>query len=244
MLERARFQGYDYSGGLRPGSPFFAALEAAALDNLQRGLPPLPLRLPPTLVVGQAAINGGDGASEPLWLWSDVSAGGGLRTMRRALGSVESVLEFLVGAHCAHAYATTPLRTDDVPPATEGDGGNGSGSGGGDGGGGRDGGVMKGVGGGGAPTPSSAGHGLGGMASVTPRGGAAGGATEAAPPTETAAAKLTESSARSHRDFAGAATWAEEEARRSLLDSVSARCHPRTTLVGYRYPCPFLSPPP
>jgi hypothetical protein len=56
LIEKMRFGpnegGYKYDGVLRPGSCFFAAIEAAVRDTQQRGLPPLQLRMPPTIIFG------------------------------------------------------------------------------------------------------------------------------------------------------------------------------------------------
>ena len=79
--------GYEYSGRLYPGNAFYGALEAAVLDSAAKGYPPLPIRMPPTLVVGLPPLKPGDssGADSPLWLWSDFESGGGLRCMRRPI---------------------------------------------------------------------------------------------------------------------------------------------------------------
>ena len=140
--------GYSYTPFLGAGSMFFSALEAVVRDHAVRNEPPLPLRLPPTIVLGLSQIGGGDQASDPLWLWSDVSTGGGLRAMRQPIVSAEAALDFLAGAECVAAVAAVP----ETPPTqgeaeeqqhhpTGGSGGGGGGStgGGGSGGGGGDG---------------------------------------------------------------------------------------------------------
>lgn len=102
LIEKLRFNdGYKYDSVLRPGSCFFAAIEAAVRDTQQRGLPPLKMRMPPTIVLG---LGGMAGQADPLWLWSDVSTGGGLRSMRRVIASVPEALDFLVGAVNANLY--------------------------------------------------------------------------------------------------------------------------------------------
>ena len=116
LIEKMRFGpnegGYKYDGVLRPGSCFFAAIEAAVRDTQQRGLPPLQLRMPPTIIFGLGALHGGESGGDPLWLWSDMSSnamgsGGGLRAMRRNITSVSDALAFLVGGDIARAHAAS-----------------------------------------------------------------------------------------------------------------------------------------
>ena len=67
-----------------------------------RGEPPLALRMPPTLVVGLPPLKPSEssGADSPLWLWSDLEAGGGLRCMRRPIER-DAAFVFLVGKEVA-----------------------------------------------------------------------------------------------------------------------------------------------
>ena len=112
--------GYSYSTQLMPGSMFFAAIEAVAKDNAANNLPPLQLRIPPTIVLGLSAIGGGDAASDPLWIWSDVGKGGGVRVMRAPITSAQAALDFLAGAACVAAVADIPEKVDapsDAPAA-------------------------------------------------------------------------------------------------------------------------------
>ena len=95
--------GYEYSGRLGPGNSFFAALEAAVLDVEARGEKPLPVRLLPTLVFGLLPLGPLEGSDNPLWLWSDLGAGGGLRCMRKPVESMYAALEFLAGTQAALA---------------------------------------------------------------------------------------------------------------------------------------------
>ena len=141
LLNKVSFsEGYAYTGfvpPLRPGSLFFAALEFAATDLLRRGQTPLPIRFPPTLILGLPPLPlPGQKEEEiasfkPLWLWSDLGAGGGLRTMRQPIQSVESALEFLVSEQCAMAYLAEPEEeeppvevsdSDDEDEESDGDG--------------------------------------------------------------------------------------------------------------------------
>ena len=90
--------GFSYDA-LRPGNHFFAALEAVVVDRAERKQRPLPLRLPPTIVFGPRLHC--SEPCDPLWLWSDVAAGGGLRCMRRPLSQPESAALFLTSQeHC------------------------------------------------------------------------------------------------------------------------------------------------
>ena len=114
LIDKMGFsEGYKYDGQvLRPGSLFFAALEAAARDHLDHGLPPLPLRLPPTIVTGIGSLRAGEDAHYPLWLWSDTGRGGGLRTMRRPISGDSGALEFLIGRELAAEMTDLSLERE------------------------------------------------------------------------------------------------------------------------------------
>ena len=125
VVKASFHQGYNYPANLQPGSCFFSALEAAAKDAMSKNLPPLQLRLPPTIVFGLPALKNSESAGEPLWLWSDVLTGGGLRVMRQPILQVEAALDFLAGAECSKAWVAAkpapkkPGEASEEPPAAK-----------------------------------------------------------------------------------------------------------------------------